>query len=190
MKKQPLTERFQQLAGIKPLYESENEKNEYSWVDSNKSSIPRFNQYQAISNLSSNLNNVIKDYGNWVHDSGEVDRRDYGKYVGDNVVGFLKDLHQTKINNMGGASAREKFQNPEDPDAAKAVEFTNSLPNIGEYNHLVNGLEFQAITNEYHNIVDKLLNTPNNTLIPFLIPYILSSFKESVWSKNYDGSNL
>ena len=91
---------------------------------------------------------------------------------------------------MGSASAREKFQNPEDPDAAKAVEFTNGLPNLGEYNHLVNGLEFQAITNEYHNIVDKLLNTSNNTLIPFLIPYILSSFKESVWSKNYDGSNL
>ena len=64
------------------------------------------------------------------------------------------------------------------------------MPKLGEYNHLINTLEFQAITKEYHDIVDKLLNTSNNTLIPFLIPYILSSFKERVWGKGYDGSNL
>ena len=192
MAKKLLKERFQELAGIKPLYEIKKsfhrwidfeehpaqETDKYEWVKSNKSSIPRFEEFAGINNSGGiELSNLIKSYGDYVRDN--VDKRDFGKYLGDNVVAHFKHLYLTKVNRISDPKLRNKFQN---------IKFVNGLPDSKEYTHLVNELEFQKITLKFHDMVDEFMGTSKQEYIPLLVPYILYIFNTEVWNKNYDGS--
>ena len=153
-----------------------------------KSSIPKFEEFAGINSSGGiELSNIIKSYGDYVRDN--IDKRDFGKYLGDNVVAYFKDLYLNKVNKISDPELRNKFQNPtDDNNIATAVKFINGLPNLKEYNHLVNTIEFQKITGKFHDMVDEFMGTSKQEYIPLLVPYILDIFNTEVWNKNYDGS--
>jgi hypothetical protein len=205
-KKDLLVERFQQLAGIKPLYEIENESNKgWDWVDNNFESIPRFNSYPAFSNNSiSSLEQDIRDY--YKHVKENEDARDFGWFLGDNVVSHFKKYYKSLAENVGNSDLRKTFLNPSDmgdestkskyKDAVKAINFVNSLPETKDSQYLGNSQPFGKIEKAFNELFEAFSGTGNYekggtkrsellypTMVPLLVPYVLYLFKNIVWEK-------
>ena len=206
MKKTLLTERFQQLAGIKSLYEIEANKNEYQWVDANRNSIPYFKDaleggedpYTVINNSGgSDLVNTIRAFGEYVNNTPEeIHHTEIARTLGDNAVAHLKHVYTEFVRSIGDANLRDELTKPAGDDQnssvrADAVNFVNSLPDSKEYTHLVNNMPFMAVTKKIQDMMSSWLGSPMQMYIPFLIPYTLYAFDSEIWDNlDYSKSSL
>jgi len=202
MKKQSLQERFQQLAGIKPLYEVNwkkegEDRSEFKWVDQNDQKIPYFKAYQGISNYPKNkLENLIKAYGEKVMDPSNPDYHNPEKLWGDKLVSFFKDFYLKWADGIGNAEIRRKLQNPTKEDEDKyidqgalvdAVNYIKSLPTIKGHQYLINDPKFSDILENVRGMLDMWVDPQGGNyypnLAPLLITYTLKMFKDHVWDK-------
>tara|TARA_Y100000592_G_scaffold27256_1_gene43285 strand:+ start:133 stop:816 length:684 start_codon:yes stop_codon:yes gene_type:complete len=183
---------------IKRINESEIKENietdssGYEWFKS--TNIPMFDNYQSIQNMKSNklLGGDMNGYFPYVMKN--VDSRDYGKYLGDAVMSFLKNLYINKIKNIGSAKSREFLQNPKVVDAStneedvknalEANKFIASIPDIEGSKYLENDENFsRLIAQTVNNMIAECLENNYVQLVPLILPWVANVWKRKVIDK-------
>lgn len=200
MKKQLLTERFQQLAGIKPLYainrlNEENTNDGFKWLKS--VNMANLADFQGINNLPTNmLSDTLPKFFNYV--MKQEDSRDWGDIMGDKAIVYLKTKYLDAINRISDPNIREflkspkvssvgglsKFDDNKVAELVKANTFTDNIPEIPGSNYIGNNKEFTSkIETSFTNMIEESIKNNYIGLLPFLIPYMTFMWKKHIVNK-------
>jgi hypothetical protein len=169
------------------LLSEDDSREGFEWVDQNLSSIPYFDNFQGLSNISSIENDISAYYKDVVNNE---DERDYGWFLGDNVASYFKNSYNHLAENVSDPAMRELFLNPsnENGDAVKAVNWVKSLPSTQDGSYLGNSNSFGKISITFSKLFEELLDSSNENSyspqqVPLLVPYVIYLFKNVVWEK-------